>query len=386
VRILMPIAQFDLGHGGAEIQAFRLARSLVTRGHTVEIMTTRPRGTPRTTTLEGVTIRRFFSFGNARGIWRSTPYTFTLRLTAELLRRRRAHDLVHVQQAFHPAFAAVLARRWGGRPVIVTLQTAGPFGDVQQMLEGRATLPLGSAAMLRSIVTRADSLTVVSPAVADDVALAGVKVREVVCIPNGVDLPSVTPEARAAARRRLGLSDGVSVLFVGRASPQKGSDVLLAAWRKVVDRLAGVRLILLGEGLPEDPVVRTALSELGGSVVVPGRVLDVSTYLLASDLFVLPSRGEGLSLALMEAMAHELPCIVSDLPANQPLVTDGVTGMTVPVADPEAVASAIVTVARDLAGFRHLGVAARERIRSAFSLESVVDRYENLYQRLVTSS
>jgi L-malate glycosyltransferase len=364
MKIVMPIAQLSLGHGGAEMQAHRLARELIARGHDVEIVTTRPSGEPRLAVLEGVPVRRLFAFGNRRVWWRGAPYSYSALLLSHLLRHRP--DIVHAHQAFHPAWAAVVARRhFGGAPVVVKVATAGEFGDLLQMREGRATLPVGSRLLLRQIVAHADALVAISSAVEEELRAEGAK--NIVRIPNGVSLPLPAP-TRDQARRALGL-DGKIVLYVGRAGAQKGADLLARAWRKA--RLSA-KLIMLGEGVPE--VVA------GSDIVAPGRVRDVDLYLRAADLFVLPSRGEGLSNALLEAMAHGLPCLVSDLPANRDLVEHGVTGRLFPSGDEDALARALGdALSRSLDS---LGQKARALVEARYTLSAVASAYENLYARI----
>jgi glycosyltransferase involved in cell wall biosynthesis len=357
----MPIAQFSLGHGGAEMQCHRLAKELIRRGHQVEIVTTRPAGEPAFAVVEGVPVRRLFAFGNRRLVWRAAPYTYTALLLAHLLRHKP--DVVHAHQAFHPAWAAVVARRrFGGAPVVVKVATAGEFGDVRQMTEGRATLPIGSRHLLRQIVAHADALVAISSAVGDE--LTG---GRIVRIPNGVDLPAATP-TREEARRQLGV-DGRLILYVGRAGAQKGADLLARAWQKAK---IPARLVMLGEGVPDVPEVRAA------GIEAPGRVRNVDLYLRAADLFVLPSRGEGLSNALLEAMAHGLPCLVSDLAANRELVDPGVTGLVFPAGDEDALAHALQQpIPPDL------GKNARALVEKQYTLAAVVSRYEELYTQLV---
>ncbi len=376
----MPIAQFQLGHGGAEMQAHRLARALIARGHEVEIISTRPAGEPRFAVVDGVPVRRLFAFGNRRGWWRLAPYSFTSLLLAELIRRRGQHDLVHAHQAFHPAWAAVLARRhFGGAPVVVKVATAGEYGDLTQMSEGRATLPVGSRRILRSILQHADTMVAISGAIEDELRAAGA--QKIARIPNGVDLPPPsTPADREKSRRALDVADSAPLtVYVGRAGAQKGADLLARAWPRVAAARPDARLVLLGEGLAEVPEV-AALVAARSTVSAPGRVRDVSAWLRAADLFVLPSRGEGLSNALLEAMAHGLTCLVSDLPANRELVEPGRSGLTFPVGDEAALSAAILAALSQPQAA--LGRRAREIVQARFTLDAVASAYEQLYHRL----
>jgi glycosyltransferase involved in cell wall biosynthesis len=136
---------------------------------------------------------------------------------------------------------------------------------------------------------------------------------------------------------------------------------------------------MLGEGIPLLADVAAA-----PEIVAPGRVREVDLWLRAADLFVLPSRGEGLSNALLEAMAHRLPCLVSDLPANRDLVEHGVTGRLFPAGDEAALTLALTEALS--APLQHLGDRARALIEARYTLSAAVSAYEQLYERVVASA
>jgi glycosyltransferase involved in cell wall biosynthesis len=381
----MPIAQFQMGHGGAEVQAHRLARALIADGHTVELVTARQRGESPLELVEGVPVRRLFAFGNRPLVWRLGSYSYVGLLVRELLRRKDEHDVVHVHQAFHAAFGAVLARRLGGRPVIVKVATAGRFGDLEQMRAGRPTLPAGSSRMLDQVLAQADALVAISDAIADELVAAGAPPDRVIRIPNGVEMgPLPTVQERAEARATLSIDPLVPVaVYVGRSGAQKGSDILLAAWRMLFSsRAPAAHLFVLGEGLQTDAAFMAEAGAFGPVVTVAGRVRDVRRYLLAADLFVLPSRGEGMSNAILEAMAAGVPCLVSDIPANRELVTAGQTGLTFPSEDAAALAAAITNALSNRSGLSLLAAAARANVETHYSMSSVARRYQELYARL----
>lgn len=385
----MPITQFQLGHGGAELQAHRLARALIASRHEVEIVTARNAGEATAEIVEGVPVRRLFCFGNRRLVWRLGPYSYTGLLIAELLRRRSAHDVVHAHQALQAAFGAVVARRLGGRPVVVKVATAGPYGDLVQMREGRPTLPAGSAWMAQTILKGADALVAISDAIAEELRVAGVPPDRVVRIPNGVDVrPLPTPDERAAARFSVGVAPETPVVvYVGRAGEQKGSDILLRAWRAVVERGAptGIRprLFLLGEGFDKDVGFMRLALEIGDSLTVTGRVRDVQRYLAAADLFVLPSRGEGLSNAILEAMMSGVPCVVSDIAPNRELIGHGRTGLTFPSGDVAGLAGAMRHALEWPSEMAALAASARRLVEERYAMPEVTRAYETLYARLV---
>lgn len=161
---------------------------------------------------------------------------------------------------------------------------------------------------------------------------------------------------------------GPTVVTVGRLVEQKGIDVLLAAWAKVVSVLPDWRLALVGDG-PLGDELKSQARKLGiaDSIDWVGHVSDPFPYLRGAKLFVMTSRFEGTPNALLEAMSCGLPAVVSDAspgPCEMIGVGDDAAGLIVPVEDASATADAVIRLARDETLRRRLGLAARERARA----------------------
>jgi glycosyltransferase involved in cell wall biosynthesis len=161
---------------------------------------------------------------------------------------------------------------------------------------------------------------------------------------------------------------GPTVITIGRLVEQKGIDILLAAWAKVVSVLPDWRLALVGDGpLGDELKGQTRKLGVADSIDWVGHVSDPFPYLRGAKLFVMTSRFEGMPNALLEAMACGLPAVVSDAsPGPCELIGGGddAAGLIVPVEDANATADAIVHLARDETLRRRLGLAARERTRA----------------------
>jgi glycosyltransferase involved in cell wall biosynthesis len=200
----------------------------------------------------------------------------------------------------------------------------------------------------------------------------GVRGRYAV-VHNGVDLRRFRPagdDERSAARRRLEVPDGVPLaVCVGRVTRQKGQDVLLAAWPAVRARCPEARLTLVGDG----DLLPALRSRRSPGVNFVGDVGDVRDWLTAADLVVLPSRWEGLSLAVLEALASGRPVVAADVPGLGEMVAPG-TGARVAPDDPRALAGAIADRLMDPARARAEGAAAA-RHATRFDLR---DTYERL--------
>jgi len=190
---------------------------------------------------------------------------------------------------------------------------------------------------------------------------------------------------RAEARRRLGLRDDeLVVLNVARLAAEKGQRHLMDAVALLQRRHPSVRLIFVGDG-PERQALQTQADALGiaRAVVLAGVQTDVNPFLAAADVFAFPSVGEGLGIALMEAMATGLPVVASRADGIVEVVEDGVDGLLVAPGDPVPLAEALGRLAGDPALRRRLGEAARGTIASRFSARVGVPRLEAVYTQLV---
>jgi glycosyltransferase involved in cell wall biosynthesis len=172
----------------------------------------------------------------------------------------------------------------------------------------------------------------------------------------------------AAPSRDVAAFTAPTIITVGRLVEQKGIDVLIAAWAKVVAELPDWRLVLVGDGpLTEELKEQARKLGVSDSIDWVGHVSDPFPFLRGAKFFVMTSRFEGTPNALLEAMACGLPAVVSDSsPGPCELIGsgDGAAGVIVPVEDACATADAVIRLARDETLRQRLGLAARERARA----------------------
>ncbi|HEY2157803.1 MAG TPA: glycosyltransferase family 4 protein, partial [Isosphaeraceae bacterium] len=173
------------------------------------------------------------------------------------------------------------------------------------------------------------------------------------------------------------------VVFTGRLHPQKNLDLLLDIWPEVVS-MTGASLILVGDGPERERLAKRVRDRgLTAHVHFTGSVPSPAEYLRAADAFALPSVAEGMSNSLLEAMATGLPCLASDIGGNTDLLGRGDAGLLLP-ADRKAWTRALAGVLTDRELAARLGAAGRRRIDEEFALPRVVDRYVELYRRLIS--
>jgi glycosyltransferase involved in cell wall biosynthesis len=364
--------------GGAERQAQRLAEALASGGYAVGVVTTRLPGTPRRQQLAGVEVHRVWT------VWRRgwVSLTFLPSLVIFLVLHGRRFDVWHVHQAYYHYLVALLLARVLGKRCVVKAAASGPFGDIARLRASK----LGGV-VLRAIPS-ADAVVSLNRELSSELEHAGVDGARARVIRNGVDLHAFTPPTsreRQEARTSLGLTiDAVVVAFVGRLTHEKGVHVLLDAWGIVeeADSTGRCRLLLAGDGEEAAVFQRRATSELH-RVTFLGRLLDVRSLLRAADILVLPSLSEGLSNAVLEAMAMAIPVVATRIGGLEEQVADGVTGVLVAPGNAGALADGLDALIRDAHLQRAMGERGRASVEQRFSFASTLDAYQQLYQDLI---
>ena len=239
----------------------------------------------------------------------------------------------------------------------------------------------------RFLARKSARVIAVSAEVRDDlVGRDGIDPRRVATIHNGIDLRRVdTPLTREQARARLGLpADAIAIGCIGRLEEQKGHRYLLEACTKLPQPF---HVIIAGDGRLRRELERRA-AELGVAAQVSflGARSDVAEILRALDIYVMPSLWEGLSLAMLEAMAAGLPLVISDVSGVAQAFGDEECGVRVPPRDAAALAQAIRDLAQSPERRQRLGDAGRRRVRAEFDIEVMIRRLSAVYEEACASS
>jgi glycosyltransferase involved in cell wall biosynthesis len=312
------------------------------------------------------------------------------RLVWRLAERRYAFDLLHLHGCSQKNVPATLVARTLGKPIVLTLHTAGQ--DEPQVVRRKSRLGYWA-------LTSADLVLSVSSYLSDRYRDAGLPEARLRLTPNGIDTrrfrPASSPE-RLELRRALAWPEGQPVvLFVGFFSRDKRPDLLFRAWRRLaVEGGPAVRLVYIGATGPTyyeiDPSlasqIRTGAADLGAAdrVEFVDPTHEIDTYLRAADVFVMPSAREAQGVALLEAMACGLPSIASRLPgATDVLIDDGVNGRLFPVDDEAALASALWDVLSDRPGAAAMGARARETVAARYDIAQAAERWRAAYTEVI---
>jgi glycosyltransferase involved in cell wall biosynthesis len=230
------------------------------------------------------------------------------------------------------------------------------------------------------------SVIAVSEKIRDLSVRAGVPSERIAVIPDGVDIPAELPSAAESLRlRRLWRcqKDDFVIGLLGASTPEKGQDTALAALEILAEKLPEARLVFAGD---DDAMPGGASSDNPGAN--PGRILrlgpieNLASFFPGLDLFLMPSRAEGLGSSALWAMAYGLPVIATRVGGLPEIVVENETGWLVPPGSPQALADTILIASHDRARRSEFGRNGRKRAEG-FSGAIMVSRTEALYYRLL---
>jgi O-antigen biosynthesis protein len=292
-----------------------------------------------------------------------------LHLAREVSRLRP--DIVHVHYIGPEILHFLALRPWFRYRLILSAHGS----DVMTPTAGR------TRRWARHAVTRADAVTAVSEPLRERLAEYPNMSGELVhVIPNGIDWNFWSASARQPA-------DRPTIVSVGRLTDVKGHDILLEAMQQIVEQVPGAFLLIVGDGERRGELETISQRTLPpGSVAITGPLdpVAIRDVLATARVFVLPSRSEGMPLALLEAMAAGLPTVATDVGAVTHMLTGadsdevGPLGCTVPVEDTDSLAAAVVDILLDCDTAQEMGSNASARARD-FGMTAMVDRYDALY-------
>lgn len=275
--------------------------------------------------------------------------------------RRQRCDVLHTHDD-KPLVYAAPAARLAGVPRTIHSHHHGPVDYIQRR----------QLFLLRCVAVLPDRFVCVSRDSMRYLASQGVGTRRLLTVHNGIDLdifPYRTPDPSGP------------VVCVARLSPEKDIANLLHAVAAIRPIVPDFRLEIAGDGPLRDELRRLADTlRLTHAVRFLGEVNDVPALLARARLFVLPSRTEGISLTILEAMARGLPVVATRVGGNPEVVVEGETGLLVPPRDPQALAGALARLWSNLETVHAFGAAGRRRVELHFSVRRMIDRYERLYE------
>ncbi len=365
----------SLGPGGTELAVMTLARALAARGRVEPRVAVLGEGGYWAEGLraDGIPTEEL----RLRGPLRRPSALAKLYTLTKLVRDARI-DIVQTF-LFDADVYGMLAARWGAPRAIITTRRAIKANRPHHLRGYRMTNRFVDRIVANSEAVRRFTLD-----------LERAPAEKVLVIPNGAELSRFRTGDRAAFRRAHGVLEGeVLVGAVGTIKPVKGQRVLVEAMLPLLEGCDRVRLVLAGEVTPgygDEIRALLAAREAGARVLLPGVVDDVPGLLAALDVFVLPSLSEGMSNALIEAMAAGKAIVATNAGGNAECLAEGACGLVVPAGDAGALSRAIEALLDDAPRRMALGSAASVRAEREYALETMVGRYEALYEQVLEAA
>jgi len=364
-------------YGGAEKQLEKLAEVLLSRGVECCIVTRRSNGLKSFAILNNVPVYRVFAARKSSGLL--STLTFIMSSCLFFIFHPNITRRVQILQADSdsPGLVAVIVKSFFKKKVIIRMRGKRQLEAIKSSFFMKIVF---------KIISRFSDAIVIQYNQINDLRFLGVDDSKIYIIPNGVDteyFKRSDVKIREQFREKLNLKNHVVGLYVGRIDPIKGLDLLLEALPSVVKIYPYFKLIIVGSGPYKDNLETLAKAlQIDEHVMFVGSTQDVKKYYNIADIFILPSRSEGISNALLEAMSMELPVIATDVGGAHEVIDDLENGFLIPVSSKVIAQKVCQLVANnDLRCI--LGKKARNTIQAKFSLEKQVQKYINLYSSLV---
>ncbi len=212
----------------------------------------------------------------------------------------------------------------------------------------------------------------------------GISSKKLEVVINGVET-KLKVKNKSSIKIEIGLQENdFIVCFVGRLEPVKNIDELFFALRLVRKRCPDIRLLILGDGKERSRLEKLSNeTNLEDCISFLGFRDDVIDILGISDLFILPSHYEGISIALLEAMSAGLPAIVSDVGGNPEVVEHNQTGLLFQPGNLDSLVESILRLYKNEYLLKKMGKNAIDKIESCFSLNSTVSKYVSIYRESI---
>lgn len=387
MRVLMVVVRGQTAsYGGAAIQALSLCREFKKLSINSLILTSGDHHSP------DLEIKRLcYKYPDIL-----KKFFYPAALFFYLIFNWKKFDVLHIHGAYWMNFGAVMAAKLLGKPIIIKLSMFGeddPLTIIKEKfrLHGFGILPYLSLKLATKIIC-------ISRELSKAYHKSQFSPKKLAEIPNGVDTNRFKPLAkkgRNSARENLGLAEtGKIIVFNGSISLRKGIDILLKIWPALFEKYPEAKLLLIG------PVDKTLVSQkkfveyakkmmtkeiFCKSVILTGLVPQekLVNYLQVSDIFVLPSRREGLPNSLLEAMACGLPSVATNIGGISDIIVNNISGLLFQKNNKQQFLNHLLTLFEKDELARNMSKTARATTVEKYSISHIALQYKKLYKQLI---
>lgn len=394
MNIVLYVNSFLPNIGGREIVVHYLARSLTMLGHKVRVVGPAGWWSYRKTRYEYLVHR----WPTLRGLFTDRVAFTQLLLDTTIW----GCDVIHAHSTYPSGFAAAKLKAIRNIPLVVT-----PHGEdihvIPEIAFGQRLDPIQRPKIEFSL-QKAELLTAISDSVEDSLLGAGAPQGKIRKIPNGVDIDRFqSPVSTTDVRKWLQFpEDSRLIVTVGNYHPRKGHEVLIRAMPIILESEPRSRLVIVGRNSGElKPFLREFALEgkvkLTGPINFPSITSNDSNFLNSkkpdwlagiygsSEMYVSSGLGEGaegLSLAILEAMAAGLPVVATNISGNRDIIKNGENGFLVPPDDPAHLAEAILWLLNDNQTRIRMGADAKD-VAKGYGWQQIIQKYLAVYQEAI---
>jgi len=386
--------------GGGETQARLLAEGLITKGHSVIVLTRR----------SDAALRQHEKYGDV-SVYRLSPvgrgqlkkWGFLLSSLPALVRLRNQYDLIFVSGYRIIGMTAVVVGKLFRKPVVLKADSQGEMSGeffesgLRKFSVSRSSVPVRIFLGFRNVLLKkADAFSAISPEIAAEWTSNRVSPNKIHLIPNGVDTALFAPvnaERKSFLREKLNLPPAAIIaIYTGRLVSYKGLPLLLNVWDEIRSRHENVILLLAGTGGLDihnceaelhDHVTSAGLEK---HVWFLGSIQNIPEYLQAADLFVFPTENDAFPSSLIEAMACGLPVVTTPVGAIKTIVAHQESGLIVQPGNRQQLHEALVVVISDKTLASRLGQAGRQTVEGRYSAGNTTGKYLSLFESTLQPS
>ena len=384
-RIIFLVSQFSPLKGGAERQAEKLGNILVHKGCNIRVITGLwDRTWQKTETIGSLAVKRCFIpwiklKQKNRYKYLGGSFLSIFSFFFYLIKIRNTFDFIHVHLCGDHAVSAALMVRLFKKKAIVKLASYGNRIDLKRL---KSKFLIGNL-LYKFVKKNLNGFIATSSAIKQDLLMHRVPENLILSIPNGVVLPDLKQKNNPSLIKKLQLNPDIKyITYVGTLSEVKNLFFLIKAFAWVSKNIS-CNLLIIGNGILMDKLqAKVREYRLTERILFIGQTNNVMEYLLCSFAFVLVSKIEGFSNAVLEAMSAACPCIVSNVGGNKDLIQDNVNGYLIDPEKNETLVSAFNKICHQPAQAENFGKKARQKVEKMYDIYKIADQYLQLYKNI----
>jgi glycosyltransferase involved in cell wall biosynthesis len=314
---------------------------------------------------------------------------FWLRLAVEIYKQRKSTDIIFIN-GLKPAHSiAIMMAKLLGKPSVGRLSIAE--SDIVFKNQGRIIGPLS-----KGFLKKANKYIAISTRLKEEIKNSGLDINKTEIIYNGVNQEiyhPLDPEKKIKQKNRMGYQGFKILLFVGVIDNRKGVDILINAYKKINQTVKNTKLIIIGPPNRDDTGKKylNGIYKLAKDMNIQNNIdfigfknsIEISRYYQVADIFILPSRKEGMPNVIIEAMSCGLPIIGTKISGIEDLVRDGINGYLVEAGDSNTLSKATIELMENPENIIEMGRQSLKIVKKYHDIRKISEKYSTVFNDLI---